>query len=114
MPRNHEMRRFKRVRENVKLKIDCIEISALSALFEVGITANISASGLLFRYDKPIKIGQAFHISFLSPNSFEMFSLDALVVRIEIILDNQYDIGVSFLNMTENDQKRLNYYLTHE
>lgn len=113
MPKNSEMREFKRVKENINVKIDIIENRTYSNRFEVGKTDNISASGVLFRYDKPLDIGKAIHVSFLSPNSFEIFSLDALVVRVEITLDNQYDIGVSFYNMTEDDKKRLNYYLTY-
>lgn len=108
-----EMRQYKRVKENINIKIDTIENKVPAKRFEVGKTGDISASGVLFRYDKPIEIGKNINIAFLSPNSFEIFSLNALVVRVEITLDNQYDIGVSFDNITEADQKRLNYYLTY-
>lgn len=113
MPKNTDMRQYKRVKENINVKIDIIENRTPSVRFEVGKTGDISASGVLFRYHKPIEIGKAINIAFLSPNSFELFNLDALVVRVEITLDNQYDIGVSFDNITEEDQKRLNYYLTY-
>lgn len=113
MAQNHEMRQFKRVKENINVKIDIMKQETVSNKFEVAKTKDISASGVLIRYNKPVDIGQNINVSFLSPNSFEIFSLNALVVRVEITLDNQYDIGVSFFNMTEDDKKRLNYYLTY-
>ncbi|MBU0994606.1 MAG: PilZ domain-containing protein [Proteobacteria bacterium] len=113
MSQNNDMRQFKRVKENINVKLDVLKTETFSNKFEIGKTENISASGVLIRYDKPIDIGQNINVSFLSPNSFEIFSLNALVVRVEITLDNQYDIGVSFFNMTEDDKKRLNYYLTY-
>ena len=113
MAQHDEMRLYRRVKEHIDIKIDIADPEHNIGKFHVGKAANISAAGVLFRYDKPIDIGTHIIVSFLSPNSFEIFKLNAHVVRVEITLDNQYDIGVSFFSMSEDDKKRLNYYLTY-
>ncbi len=113
MSENMENRKYKRVKENVNIKVDIIESDEVQLDFEIGKSKDISASGILFKYDKLIDIGKKIKISFLSPKSFDFINCNAAVVRVEFIHENCYDIGVSFLGMSESEEKRLNYYLTY-
>ena len=108
------MRQYKRVRENVTVKIDLLQEHSFPGFIETGKVENISASGALIRYHKPLEVGKTISVSFLSPRSFDLFSTKARVARVHKNPDNQYELGVSFFNMNEEDQKRLNYYLVYQ
>ena len=108
-----EMRKYKRVKENVNIKIDIPEKDTLTSGFEIGEAENISASGVLLRYDKPLEIGQIIHVSFMNPNSFDMISSKAVIVRVEITPEKLWEFGVAFLDMSKEDEKHLDFYLTY-
>ena len=85
-----ERRKYRRVKSDFDIKIDTaidvMEISNYS--FKTGKSIDISASGVLFRYNKLVELGTTIKVTFLMPNSFEFFKGKAKVVRTEINPDN--------------------------
>jgi len=109
-----ERRKYRRVKSDFDIKIDTaidvMEISNYS--FKTGKSIDISASGVLFRYNKLVELGTIIKVTFLIPNSFEFFEGKAKVVRTEINPDNEtYDIGIEFADLNNNDADELNYYV---
>ncbi len=109
---NTEQRKYRRMREGCSVKIEVLDEVAPSKDFQVGKSKNLSACGVLLTYSNPIEIEKLIDISFLSPNSFELFTLTAKVARVQITPDKTYEIGVEFLDLNEDDTERLDYYLT--
>ena len=112
-----ERRKYQRVKSHFNIKIDRVAESnaGSGSTFVIGKSIDISASGVLFRYDKLIELGEIIKVTFLKPNSFEFFRGKAKVVRTEINPDNKtYDIGIVFIELTQDDTKELNYYVINK
>ncbi len=109
-----ERRKYKRIRTDAEIRIDPLAQSDIPNNFRVGNIDNISAGGVLLKYSKPFEIGDTISVNFLGPNSFEIFKITARVIRVEKKSDFGYDICVMFLDLTEDNEKRLNYYLTYD
>ena len=108
-----ESRKYKRVKENVDVKIDIPDGYNSTTEFEIATSENISASGVLLKYDKPLKIGQTINVSFMNPNSFDLISTKAVIVRVEFIHDDLWEFGIAFFDMSKEDEKKLDFYLTY-
>jgi len=109
-----ERRKYRRVKSDFDIKIDtAIDVTEISNYsFKTGKSIDISASGVLFRYNKLVELGTIIKVTFLIPNSFEFFEGKAKVVRTEINPDNEtYDIGIEFADLNNNDADELNYYV---
>jgi len=110
-----ERRKYIRVKSNFNIKIDIDAKKIRNFFSKVGKSIDISGSGVLFRYDKLVELGTIIKITFLMPNSFDFFEGKAKVVRTEINPDNKtYDIGIVFIDLNEDDEDTLNYYVTKE
>lgn len=114
MSEKSERRKYRRVKEEINIKIDALEESIILEGFDIGKSKDMSAAGVLMGYKEPIALGQLIRITFLCPNSFELFKVEAKVVRVELHSDGLYDIGVTFMGLNEDDSKRLDYYLTYD
>jgi len=80
---------------------------------KTGKTKNVSATGVLFHNETILDIGTIINVKFLKPNSFDFFESSAKVVRVEIPPDGKgYEIGVQFIDLTPETEKKLNYYLS--
>lgn len=111
MGSNRERRTYKRIKGvfNIRIKEENDDSLKLSHAKSV----DLSAGGILLRYSKPIDIGKIINVRFLRPNSFEFFEGNAKVIRCEITPDNKaYYIGIEFLELSEENLKKLNYFLT--
>ena len=73
---------------------------------------NVSGSGLLVNADEKIDPGSILNVTFMKPNSFDFFKGIGKVVRVEQEADGSYKIAISFVNLSEDDMKKLNYYVT--
>ena len=108
-----EKRRYQRVKNELNIKIDLIDDQDNNAGINIGKSANVSASGVLIKYYKPLEVSSIVNVRFLKPGSFDFFEGKARVVRLEMNIDNKtYDIGVQFIGLTNEDENKLNYYLT--
>lgn len=80
---------------------------------KVGKSLNVSASGVLFKYHEKFELGSTVQVSFLQPNTFDIFKGNARIVRIELEPDNkEYEIGVEFIELNDDEKENLNYFLT--
>ena len=107
-------RTYRRVKNHFNIKIDraADNIYERPPTLTIGKSIDISASGILFRYDQIFELGEVIRVTFLKPNSFELFKGDARVVRTEINPDDRtYDIGIVFIELNQNDANDLNYYV---
>ncbi|MCM8781052.1 MAG: Flp pilus assembly complex ATPase component TadA [Candidatus Omnitrophica bacterium] len=77
---------------------------------QLSVTKNISAAGLLFISDEPIALASVLELNIELPDGKEPIQCLARVVRIEEI-NNRYDVGVCFLDITAADKARLNKYV---
>jgi len=109
-----ERRKFNRVNNefNVRLAKELRKKNYRDITIDIGKSLNVSASGLLVNVKEKIDIGSTLRITFLKPNTFEFFEGFGKTVRIEDNSDGTYAIGVEFMNLNEDEKKRLNYYLT--
>ena len=114
--RTVERRKYRRAKGSFRIKVDTDrdvrEIGSYS--FKIGKSINISAGGVLFRYDTLVRLGTIIRVTFLKPNSFELFQGRAKVVRTEIDPDSQtYNIGIVFVGLNKTDAEDLNYYIVN-
>ncbi len=104
-------RRFKRVKSNFDININIIKNSESKPL-DQGKSVNMSACGVLLKYNKPIDIGTNIDVKFYDKNSTDSFESGGRVVRVEMNPDNKsYEIGIEFLNLDEANVAKLNAYL---
>ncbi len=112
--RTVERRKYRRVKSGFNIKVDTNRhVGQIGSYpFKIGESINISAGGVLFRYDTLIRLGTTIKVIFLKPNSFELFQGRAKVVRTEIDADSQiYSIGIVFVGLNKADMEDLNYYV---
>ena len=112
--RTVERRKYRRAKGSFNVKVDTDrdvrEMGSYS--FKIGKSINISAGGVLFRYDTLVRLGTIIRVTFLKPNSFELFQGRAKVVRTEIDPDSRsYNIGIVFVGLNKTDAEDLNYYI---
>lgn len=82
---------------------------------DIARTINVSAGGLLVSVREPIDMGAIIRVQFLKPNSFDFFEGFGRVVRVEENKEGKqpsFSLGLIFMNLSEVDKKKLNYYLT--
>ena len=108
-----ERRKYKRVKKEIDVRIilesDTINLDSVKKVR----SKDIGAGGILLQYNNALDLEALVDVSFLKPNSFDFFQGRARVVRVEINPDNEtYEVGVEFLDLTDSDMERLNYYLT--
>ena len=108
-----ERRRYKRLSGKFGIQIDLPDDDGIPTVFEIGAIDNISAAGILIRHDKPIDIGKILQVTFLSPNSFEVFKLDTRVLRVKPKPDQTYEIAVEYVDLSPEEEKRLDYFITY-
>lgn len=109
-----ERRKFKRLGGDFRVQIDLLESETdANPVPESGKIGNISAAGILLRHSKPLEIGRIVDLTFLSPNSFEIFKVSARVVRVDINRDESCEIGVEYINLLPEDERRLDYFLSY-
>lgn len=111
MSKIKERRNYRRIKGvfNVRVKEEDDDSLQLSH----GKSVNVSAGGILFKYNKPIQLDKIINIRFLRPNSFEFFEGNAKVTRCELSPNSKfYYIGIEFIDLTEEDVKKLDYFLT--
>ena len=119
--RTVERRKYRRAKGSFNVKVDTdrdvreIDSYSFSYSFKIGKSINISAGGVLFRYDTLVRLGTIIRVTFLKPNSFELFQGRAKVVRTEIDPDSQtYNIGIVFVGLNKSDAEDLNYYIVNK
>ncbi len=106
-------RKFTRIGGDFDVRIDLPDQPKASDEIDIGKIVDISASGLLIRYPKPINLGIVVQITFLTPSKLEIFKIDAKVKRVKNSQDNtKYEVGVEFININKEIEKLLDHYLT--
>lgn len=112
MVKQRERRNYRRIKGVFNVRVKEVEDKS-SLQLSHGNTIDISASGILFRYNKPIQIDRMINVRFLRPNSFEFFEGNAKVIRCELSPNSKYYyIGIEFINLKEDDIQKLDYFLT--
>ena len=109
-----ERRKYRRVKSSFNIKVDTDrDVGQIGSYpFKIGESINISAGGVLFGYDTLVILGTMLKVTFLKPNSFELFQGRAKVVRTERDPDSQiYNIGIVFVGLNKTDAEDLNYYV---
>ena len=109
-----ERRKYRRVKSSFNIKVDTNRhVGQIGSYpFKIGESINISAGGVLFRYDTLVRLDTIIKLAFLKPNSFELFQGRAKVVRTEIDPDSQiYNIGIVFVGLNKTDMEDLDYYI---
>ena len=115
MEKNNERRRYNRIKSEFNIKID--QVSKKETIFEIetGNSVNVSASGILFQYNKKLDPGEKLTVKFLKPNSFDFFSAEAKVVRaIKNPRSDSYEVAIDFTNLNPKEMQKLEYYLKGE
>jgi c-di-GMP-binding flagellar brake protein YcgR len=108
-------RKYKRIKTDFNVRAIIPDDGQGYRGIKTGKTRNVSATGVLFHNDVILNIGTVINVKFLKPNSFDFFESPARVVRVEIPSDGAgYEIGVQFIDLTEDDEKKLDYYLSPE
>lgn len=79
--------------------------------FEEGVGINISGSGMNMIVDKPVEPGLVIHAKFFltkAPFLFmEVFGEVVRAIRSEEKGEKNYQLGIEFLNLNENDKERI-------
>ena len=111
---NSEKRSYKRVTNQFNVRI-AKEISFnlfKDILLNKAESINISAAGILVHIKEIMEKGQHVRITFLQPNTFEFFEGKGEVVRIDADLNEGYIAAINFIELSDADLRRLDYYIT--
>ena len=111
MVKYRERRNYRRIKGVFNVRVKEEDDSSLQ--LSHGKSIDVSAGGILFRYNKPVQIDRMINVRFLRPNSFEFFVGNAKVTRCELSPNGKYYyIGIEFIDLKEEDIKKLDYFLT--
>jgi hypothetical protein len=112
MDQGDKKRDFTRVNDQFGVRLvnqkgsgDALEINSSKSI-------NISGSGLLVNANEKLENGAILNVTFMKPNTFDFFRGIGKVVRVEQDGDDSYKIAINFIDMTPDDMKKLNYYIT--
>ncbi len=78
----------------------------------VATSENISASGMLINCKAFMDIQEIVRVTFLKPNTFDVFEGAARVIRIEQNHDMTFTVGLRFLNLTAAEMNTMDYSLS--
>jgi c-di-GMP-binding flagellar brake protein YcgR len=111
----NEARKYKRIKSSLNIRVIVPDGGQGLRGMITGKSKNISATGVLFYNETILEIGTVVNIKFLKPDGLDFFEGDAKVVRVEIPSDSRgYEMGVQFINLSADEEKKLNYYLLPE
>jgi len=109
----HERRAYKRISDSLQIKFEVSNIDIIMP--STSYTKDISQGGFLFRTNNVLEVGSIINIKILLHKSDEFISSLAKVVRVEEIVEGKiYDIGINFINITDNDIEKLSKYVTNK
>ncbi len=107
-----DKRRYDRLKSDFNVRIKHIDRKTGLSDIITAKSVNVSASGVLFTVSKHFRVKSVINIKFLKPNSLDFFEVDAKIIRItESSEKGHYDIAIQFLNLSEEEEKKLNYFL---
>ncbi len=110
-----ERRKYKRFHKEVKIHFDVL--TAMSRAKDIPrngdtVSVDISKGGVLFTTSNPIPLGSSIECQFNLPGYEEPIFAKARVVRVEELPDyHQYDLGIKFIAITQEDEKHLVKFL---
>jgi len=111
-----EKRKFPRLPYNISVKIDVLIASAYKV--EETRTKNTSAGGICIVILQKVKIGTLVRLRFSLPGETKFVAVRGRVVWVEEfsvsheLPHKAYDCGVEFLDITLQDQEKINHYIT--
>jgi diguanylate cyclase (GGDEF)-like protein len=98
-----DMRQYPRIRVSIPLRVQSLEASAAGTLNARSI--NISAGGMRMISDSPVSVGQVVRVEI--SDSRDGIDLVGRVVWRAAVHDGRMQVGVKFVNVSEEDRKRL-------
>jgi c-di-GMP-binding flagellar brake protein YcgR len=111
-----EKRKFPRLPYNISVKIDVL--IAYTSKVEETQAKNTSVGGICIVIVEKVKIGALVRLRFSLPGETKFIAVRGKVVWIEEFSVSHasphkaYDCGVEFLDITPQDQEKLNHYIT--
>lgn len=108
-----ETRKYRRVRNEFDVKYE-IGDELIDLSLHIGKTIDISGSGMQMMMDSRLEEGTRINLSFIKPHSLEIFHVEAVVVWTQKSTDakKQFLTGLNFVDLSEEERKKLDYYLT--
>ncbi len=107
---SHNKRRFLRINFISHIQIRRIGFDD-HVLASKAISKNLSVAGILFESDMFFEIGTRIELNVPMPHAGKGISVIGTVVRVEVFHSNQYEIGVSFLEMDTQSKNEISRYL---
>ena len=77
-------------------------------------SVNVSASGLLVNTRVPLESNLQVSVTFIKPNSFDIFNSAGEVIRSVQNDDETYSVAIKFVGLTPEAQRRLDYYVKRQ
>ena len=98
-----EKRRYQRLPREIAVDIFYIDsLTKEKREIERACSRNLSAVGLLVTTDKKLDLGANVRVEFYLPDSPELFSLNAKVIRAEeLVHDKFFDLGLEFTDIDD-------------
>ncbi len=75
-------------------------------------TVNISGGGMLIAMDSRLEEREIVRISFLTPNTFELFEGRARVIRLEDRPEQGSRAGLKFVSISAAGMRKLDYHIS--
>ncbi len=113
MSRAECKREYVRVNDRFNVRIVAPDRSAKFGMREINTSRsiNISAGGMLINTAEKLTVGTLVGITFMKPNSFEIFKGSGTIVRVDDYANEMYRIAINFINLDDNDKQKLDYYI---
>jgi hypothetical protein len=106
-------RGYVRVHNEFNVRIVARDETARYGIREINTSQsiNVSASGMLVNTAEQLKNGATVNITFMKPNSFEIFKGTGKVVRDDDNHDGTHKIAIKFVDLSPDDMEKLDYYI---
>jgi len=109
-----ERRKYRRLSTEVKVDISYTDPKTdVTSLLTEPVSRNLSAGGLLIRYNKELAVGSEVVVKFVIPSEKRYVMTFARVVRVDAVEQGRlYDIGIAFLDIRPEDRELIDRYVT--
>ncbi|MCP4755156.1 MAG: diguanylate cyclase [Proteobacteria bacterium] len=105
-----QKRRYFRMSFNTEIEINRVD-GEVEPGYIKGSSKNFSKAGILFESDHQFKMGDKIRLSIPLNKSKEIIKIIGTVVRVEVYGPDQYEIGVSFIEMGKSTENEIMRYM---
>lgn len=109
---NTEKRRFPRLEAKYLISFEYFDEDNTQDIEGMGVSQNLSLGGILIEIDKPVRMGATLFLEIALKDY--LIKATGRIAHVKKIRENNYDIGITFIQISPDDHKVLQEYYSEK